>query len=591
LLAGLVVLALAGPVPPASAGGVVSACNEAALRAALNGGSTVTFSADCTIVVSQPIVIKQAATIIDANGHRVTLTSSNAVTLFDAATNLTLKGLSLVNGKSSTSGGALNIRPGVTVIANGCVFAGNSAAGTNGVAGSSGGTNMSNIGDNGGSGTGGISGLGGAIYNQGTLALVNCTLTNNSATGGAGGNGGNGGQGTGTFQVGGNGGDGGDGGLGFGGAVYNLGDLSVINCTFAGNTATGGAGGTGGTAAGGTTAGLSGNGGAGGVGAGGAVFNVRNLSIQGSTFTSNSSRGGASANAGMNGNGSGKGGIRGAFASGGAVYNAWWTAVTNSTFYTNFVIGGAGGNGGNGGGTFNLPGDGGDGGNGIGGSLNNDNSITVVNCTFSSGGTFGGTNGVAGTGSFTGEPGNPGSGVGGNLANGGPSFVVMNSVLAAAAPGNNVFGGYTDAGFNLSSDNTGSPGFQNLDPKLGPLAPNGGPTFTMALLSGSPAINKIPPDAGPPADQRGVARPVNNLSDIGAFEFGASITPSNVVLSISRTASGLFQIKGGGTTGVSYFVQASTNLLAWQTVSTNVAPILYVDPATNFSARFYRVTR
>ena len=56
------------------------------------------------------------------------------------------------------------------------------------------------------------------------------------------------------------------------------------------------------------------------------------------------------------------------------------------------------------------------------------------------------------------------------------------------------------------------------NPQLGPLADNGGPTQTMALLPGSPAI-----DAGdnihcPPTDQRGIARPQGPSCDIGAFE-------------------------------------------------------------------------
>ena len=54
------------------------------------------------------------------------------------------------------------------------------------------------------------------------------------------------------------------------------------------------------------------------------------------------------------------------------------------------------------------------------------------------------------------------------------------------------------------------------DPKLAPLADNGGPTDTMALLVGSPAI-----DAGadcPASDQRGLSRVVGATCDAGAFE-------------------------------------------------------------------------
>jgi hypothetical protein len=52
------------------------------------------------------------------------------------------------------------------------------------------------------------------------------------------------------------------------------------------------------------------------------------------------------------------------------------------------------------------------------------------------------------------------------------------------------------------------------DPLLDPLADNGGPTETMALRAGSPAI-----DLGsgcPPRDQRGVPRA--GVCDSGAYE-------------------------------------------------------------------------
>ncbi|HEY6771865.1 MAG TPA: choice-of-anchor Q domain-containing protein [Solirubrobacterales bacterium] len=54
----------------------------------------------------------------------------------------------------------------------------------------------------------------------------------------------------------------------------------------------------------------------------------------------------------------------------------------------------------------------------------------------------------------------------------------------------------------------------NVKPRLGPLANNGGSTFTLALLAGSPAIN-AGAGAGP-VDQRGVPR---RAPDIGAYEF------------------------------------------------------------------------
>lgn len=60
-----------------------------------------------------------------------------------------------------------------------------------------------------------------------------------------------------------------------------------------------------------------------------------------------------------------------------------------------------------------------------------------------------------------------------------------------------------------------------IDPKLGPLQANGGPTQTMALLLGSPAIDagsnsKIP--TGVTTDQRGDSRISGGTVDIGAYE-------------------------------------------------------------------------
>jgi CSLREA domain-containing protein len=55
---------------------------------------------------------------------------------------------------------------------------------------------------------------------------------------------------------------------------------------------------------------------------------------------------------------------------------------------------------------------------------------------------------------------------------------------------------------------------------LGPLADNGGPTWTHALLVGSPAINRGPSTLSLiTTDQRGVARPQGSRADVGAYEF------------------------------------------------------------------------
>jgi hypothetical protein len=60
----------------------------------------------------------------------------------------------------------------------------------------------------------------------------------------------------------------------------------------------------------------------------------------------------------------------------------------------------------------------------------------------------------------------------------------------------------------------------NVDPLLGPLQDNGGPTWTMALLPGSPALNAGDPAQAGVADQRGVVR--SGGVNMGAFQASAS---------------------------------------------------------------------
>ena len=118
---------------------------------------------------------------------------------------------------------------------------------------------------------------------------------------------------------------------------------------------------------------------------------------------------------------------------------------------------------------------------------------------------------------------------GGGIYNVG-SVEFSNTILNAGALGENIFndgGTVTSLGYNLSSDDGGGylngPGDQiNTDPLLGPLQDNGGPTFTHALLPGSPAIDAGDPNFNPPPskDQRdcNFDRVFNGRIDIGSFE-------------------------------------------------------------------------
>jgi Fibronectin type III domain len=78
----------------------------------------------------------------------------------------------------------------------------------------------------------------------------------------------------------------------------------------------------------------------------------------------------------------------------------------------------------------------------------------------------------------------------------------------------------TDLGSNIDQDGhcglSASGDQTNVDPELAPIADNGGPTFTQALLSGSPALSAADEANCPSTDQRG--EPRADPCDIGAFE-------------------------------------------------------------------------
>jgi hypothetical protein len=95
--------------------------------------------------------------------------------------------------------------------------------------------------------------------------------------------------------------------------------------------------------------------------------------------------------------------------------------------------------------------------------------------------------------------------------------------------------GVANAGHDLSFPDTTCPGI-NGDPKLLGLNNYGGPTNTLALASGSAAIDQVPATgAGCPAtDQRGVKRPQGSACDIGAFEYA---TPQITITSPANSAS------------------------------------------------------
>jgi CSLREA domain-containing protein len=117
------------------------------------------------------------------------------------------------------------------------------------------------------------------------------------------------------------------------------------------------------------------------------------------------------------------------------------------------------------------------------------------------------------------------------------TLTLVNSLVAQnhAPTGPDVFrveGTSVLARFSLIGDGSGSgitntdgnqvgnvsPNSSPIDPRLGPLADNGGPTRTHALLLGSPAIDAASTPDCPTTDQRGVLRPQGAACDIGSYE-------------------------------------------------------------------------
>jgi len=191
------------------------------------------------------------------------------------------------------------------------------------------------------------------------------------------------------------------------------------------------------------------------------------------------------------------------------------------------------------------------------GGLLGSGSMTITNCTIS-GNSVGGSGSVVGRGGGIANLGdlqitsstiahNSASGGAGAFGGGilwgrfgstrtGNSIVALNSAAEGAdvtgegplqSLGYNIIGNNADAVISAQpTDQIGTPAAP-IDPLLGRLADNGGPTLTHALQAGSPAINRGDP-AAPPQDQRGYGRV--GVPDVGAFEYGgvAPVTLGNI---------------------------------------------------------------
>jgi len=325
-----------------------------------------------------------------------------------------------------------------------------------------------------------FAGDGGAISNYGTLALLGMTLAKNAAVDA------------------------------LGGAIFNLGALSAADSTFSSNYAPNG----------------------------GAIQNVKSATFIDSTFSQNSSWfGGAIFNRSQltverttfSGNVTSGSDPTGLY-SGGGVYNGDGTAtVVDSTFTGNTVRGD---------------------GAGImvqGGSLHVSNSTFAGNSAAHAGGgimfyNYSGTATVINS-----TVANNSAAYGGGIESFVGQFAIANTIVAGntattadpdirgrfVSTDHDLIGIIGDAtGFSASGPAASLIGTASnpLDPLLGSLGDNGGPTQTMALLPGSPAINAgddhpetttgNPALAAPATDQRGKTRitPADPTIDIGAYE-------------------------------------------------------------------------
>jgi predicted outer membrane repeat protein len=163
---------------------------------------------------------------------------------------------------------------------------------------------------------------------------------------------------------------------------------------------------------------------------------------------------------------------------------------------------------------------------------NSSGTVVLLNSTITGNAASQGGGGISSWGSTTVRmidstvSGNVTSGTGASIHHVvGSSVVLTGTIIATRAGGTNCSGMVTEGqGYNLSSD--GSCGLTlptdltTTNPLLGPLQNNGGPTPTMALQAGSPAIDHGGTSANgcPATDQRGVSRPQGPACDIGAYE-------------------------------------------------------------------------
>ncbi|MFO7683054.1 MAG: choice-of-anchor Q domain-containing protein [Chloroflexota bacterium] len=540
LLILVMVMVWSGGERPLLAAGVVGSgtagsCTQNALNTALSGGGLVTFNCGAnpvTITVTSQKTISQNTTI--DGGGLVTISGGNSTRIFNVASgvNFTVRNLTVVNGRSTQDGGGIYAERLSTLTIENSTFSGNvgyngGGVATNGwgadddgvvvtITGSTFSSNSATApaipgGGNGGGGvylsggsaaavnnstfSGNQSQNGGAIHLlHSNLLATNVTFNNNAANNTAGGGG--------------------------GGAIYMdgtkslSGEVRIVSSRFNGNTTNQ---------------------------LGGAIFSfpegtdathIIDSAFDGNVST-NRGQGGAIYHQSAHGTGPmtinrslfvrnravagtvGKPETAAMAGQGGALWllDAAVT-ITNSTFTQNEASH-----------AFSLPAD--DWHRGFGGAIRTSDNTTIVNSTIA---------------------GNTAGFVGGGLA--GPANV-KNTIIANNSGGNawdiqqNCTDVVTNQGGNIQypQKTTGNwndyecfGGQTAVNPQLILLGSYGGPTQTLALAAGSPAVNGGVNNGCPATDQRGYLRQ-DGQCDAGAFELGATADP--VITQLSPPFAGV----------------------------------------------------
>ena len=324
--------------------------------------------------------------------------------------------------------------------------------------------------------------IGGGIENLGTLTVNSVTLSHNTAS--------------------------------YGGGIFNYGGtLTVGNSTFTGNSASV---------------------------SGGGLDSSGTLTVTNTTFSTNSaSYGGAIfnnyetmtlINVIISGNS--------AAIFGGGIGNYGSLTVTTSTISGNSATGSSS----QGGGIFNAS----------TGTLTVNSSTLTGNSSISQGGGIF-NQGTVTLSNSTIYANTSGAGGGIDTLNGSLKSIV-NTIVAgnSGSTGPDIYGPVIAGNNNLVGNSANMTGLTNgtsgnligtstspLNPHLASLANNGGPTQTLALLPGSPAIDAGSNTGAPLTDQRGYLRISNNRIDIGAYEYEWPTTHFAIVASTTTPKAGV----------------------------------------------------